>query len=473
MKKKLTEALLKAYQQKPPAKRIAIFDAETRGLHARITPKGTVSFCVQYRAGEQVVKETLGEWQRDISLKEARTKAYGLMATRPGKSKTTMRDVLDAYLSESEGVNRPRSVQGKEMRFRVHLLPALGDVPLSEITRAQVNDTLDQIKVKQQSDKGHTIGGVGSARDARRQLSAFFNWCVGRGYLTGNPMAGLRRLDLSPNLHAGKEASDDHIRYYWLAAEQAAAQGRAYGPITQLVMLTACRRIEITDLEWDEVNLDDKLLEISQKRYKTGVPFLVPLVDTAVEILERQARLEQTGPYVFSALGKDGEAPYTGWNKAGPALARKANELYMKKEGVDEPLTYIRPNHEWRVTMATRLTQMGYTAELADRILGHLRPSMERTYNKYAFLDERREALEAWEKFVLSLNKKKTPKERQRALAQHLVDKHGPGYLEPPDPDAWKEGEWEKTTDAPEKQFMEIANPGRRPIRTRKVPRSE
>jgi hypothetical protein len=37
-------------------------------------------------------------------------------------------------------------------------------------------------------------------------------------------MAGLRRLDLSPNLNAGTVATDEHIRYYWLAAEQATAE---------------------------------------------------------------------------------------------------------------------------------------------------------------------------------------------------------------------------------------------------------
>ena len=87
---------------------------------------------------------------------------------------------------------------------------------------------------------------------------------------------------------------------------------------------------------------------------------------------------------------------------------------------------------------------MGYSAELADRILGHLRPSMERTYNKYAFLEERREALEAWERFALELVRKKPPKDRRQAWLAHLQEQHGAGFLEPADPTQWKEGTWEE-----------------------------
>ena len=77
-------------------------------------------------------------------------------------------------------------------------------------------------------------------------------------------------------------------------------------------MLTACHRSEITDLRWSEVNLRKSVLEIAPERYKTGVPFVVPLVDTAADFLRRQERQALAGPYVFSGVGKDGEKPYTG-----------------------------------------------------------------------------------------------------------------------------------------------------------------
>ncbi len=121
----------------------------------------------------------------------------------------------------------------------------------------------------------------------------------------------------------------------------------------------------------------------------------------------------------------------------------RVNKLYMKREGVDEPLAHIRPTHDWRVTIATKVTEMGFSAELADRLWGHLRPAIERTYNKHAFLNERREALEAWEKYVLALNKKKTPKDRKTARVRGMMEDRGAGWVEPPDPSDWKPGAWD------------------------------
>ena len=96
-------------------------------------------------------------------------------------------------------------------------------------------------------------------------------------------------------------------------------------------------------------------------------------------------------------------------------MTKRANELYKQHEQTDQPLSYVRPNHDWRVTIATKVTEMGFSAELADHLLGHLRPTIERTYNKHMFLEERQEALEAWERYVLGLCRKKTPREKENA----------------------------------------------------------
>ena len=106
----------------------------------------------------------------------------------------------------------------------------MGDTPLVEITGPMINEVIDAVKVKRQTPKGHPIRGICAARDARRQLSAFFNWCIDRGHLATNPIGGMRRSDLGQKRSPGNVASDDHIKYFWLAAEQAGAQGRAWGP---------------------------------------------------------------------------------------------------------------------------------------------------------------------------------------------------------------------------------------------------
>lgn len=370
MREKLTDAFLKGKKQRPPNRRESYTDTEVPGMVLRVTPSGTLTFAVQYRVGKDLIRKTIGTWPDEYKLKEARKEARRLLADRPGRkgSGITIRQLYPLYLKHARAVGE-RSLSQKEISFRVHILPLIGDVPIKELDRPTLKEMIETIKEKRQDESGHTIGGVGAAWTAKKFISAFCNWAVDDGYIKASPTHGWRATDIAPSEHVGRVATDDHLKYYWLAAENAARMGRPYGHICRLIMLTGCRRDEITDLRWDEVNLEKAAIEFSARRYKSGVPFIVPLVETAVAILEEQP--EHDGPYVFSGSGHEGKKPYTGWSKGGPALAREANRLYQRHEETEEALSYIRPNHDWRTTIATRLMELGYDAELADRVLGH------------------------------------------------------------------------------------------------------
>ncbi len=62
----------------------------------------------------------------------------------PNKKEKTFRDVAELFLKEygvmTQGQRSPRWVQGHDIRLRVHLLPFLGDLPISKVTVSKVQE---------------------------------------------------------------------------------------------------------------------------------------------------------------------------------------------------------------------------------------------------------------------------------------------------------------------------------------------
>ncbi len=55
------------------------------------------------------------------------------------------------------------------------------------------------------------------------------------------------------------------------------------------------------------------------------------------------------------------------------------------------------------MTCETRLAQLGFSQDVRDAVLGHAKPGLQRTYNKYDYMDEKREALEAYAQHIMEI----------------------------------------------------------------------
>ena len=59
--------------------------------------------------------------------------------------------------------------------------------------------------------------------------------------------------------------------------------------------------------------------------------------------------------------------------------------------------------HDLRRTMATKLSELGFWDEVIDMVQNHKKRGMVRTYNRNRYDREKQEALEAWERKLLSI----------------------------------------------------------------------
>jgi hypothetical protein len=71
----------------------------------------------------------------------------------------------------------------------------------------------------------------------------------------------------------------------------------------------------------------------------------------------------------------------------------------------EDPASTLVPYrvHDFRVTCETRLATLGFNQDVRDAVLGHAKPGLQKTYNKYDYLKEKGEALAAYEAHLMEL----------------------------------------------------------------------
>jgi integrase len=271
-----------------------------------------------------------------------------------------------------------------ERCLELHVFPALGGRPMRDIRRADVHALLDELVAQER---------VGTAREVRKHLSRLFNWAVDREIVPDSPLHGLRRGDLDPDGEAGRALTDEELRAVWAGAGE---MGYPFGPMYRLLMLTGQRRGEWAAAERVEIDADRRRLEVPKARYKGRRDHVVPLADAAWEIVAGLPEFSGDHHYLFST--RAGRVPVQGFSKAKARLDALALAA-MKPEAV---LADYRV-HDLRVTCETRLATLGLNREVRDAVLGHAKPGLQRTYNKYDYMEEKREALTAYGAHIMGV----------------------------------------------------------------------
>lgn len=138
---------------------VLLWDDTLRGFGVKVTPKGVRVYVLQYSFGGRSRRVTIGR-HGELTVEEARRKALGLRAavangSDPAGVRATDRAVpllaefAQRYLSEHAAVKKkPLSLAADERNLRNHILPAMGRLKVSAITRADVVRFHQSMKAK-------------------------------------------------------------------------------------------------------------------------------------------------------------------------------------------------------------------------------------------------------------------------------------------------------------------------------------
>jgi integrase len=143
------------------------------------------------------------------------------------------------------------------------------------------------------------------------------------------------------------------------------------------IALTACRSGEIRGLQWEEIDLGNKVLTIPETRTKTGNAHTVPMSDELVRIIERMAELGTIGT-VFP-------------NRKGQPLSDLAlsnlMHLYAGKATVHGLRSGFR---DWAGD------RTHHSREVIEQCLAHAVGGVEGAYRRGDALEKRRKVMEDW-----------------------------------------------------------------------------
>ncbi len=141
----------------------------------------------------------------------------------------------------------------------------------------------------------------------------------------------------------------------------------------------------------------------------------MPLSRAAVELLDSLPRFE--GPYVFTTTS--GSRPISGFSKAKIALEMRIRE--RARLGLADWTI-----HDLRRSAATWMAGAGVPPHVLSALLNHspgTAQGVTSIYNRFRYVEERREALEKWAAHVLALVEKPTEKSQVFSNKIGLTDK--------------------------------------------------
>lgn len=386
-----------------------------RGFGLRLTQAGGKAFVLKYTIDGRQRRMTIGDYPT-WSIESARTEARELRkqidaGTDPlavkDKRKTdpTVGKLVEDYLERhAAGLPSERDIK---RYLKGELGGDMGNVKVREVRRRDIIELVE--------------GKAATAPTAARQLlvytKGFFDWCVDREYIEYSPAAGIKPKNISP---AGRKnalkpvkrlrvLSADEIADFWNKVEDSGIQ-LATALALKLVLLTGQRPGEVAGMHADEI--DGKWWTIpASRRRKTETENRVPLTPEALAIIERAkaeaARLgvrrgEPSG-YVFEARRG---SPITA-HALPKAVARHGDAFGNQKHA---RWGFWTP-HDLRRTCRTGLSACGFPAEIAERVIGHGGAGIEAVYNQHSYDPERRAALEAWERRLLTIAKGGNPED--------------------------------------------------------------
>jgi integrase len=428
-KVKLTDAAVQRFKA-PPGQRVEYFDATLPGFGMRVagptgrSPEGRKSWVLFYRFGGEQKRLTIEPGYPALSLADARQRAGDALALvsrgkdpvavkAEGKAETarkrdTVALVVDQFIKRHlEGKKRAeRYIEETRRNFDNHVLPRWADRDIASITRRDVIELLDAVvdggtKVRTPEGKTkHVKGGPIAANRVLAAVRALFNWALRRGIIETTPAALVER----PGEETQRERTltADELRAIWPAAE-----GLSYpiGPYFRMVLLIGQRREEVARMAWADIDIKEKTWTIPADETKAGRGHVVPLSAAAIELLGTLPRMASRNaggktvpsPWVFTTKG---DAPINGYSTAqrrmdtSIAAARKAAEASPLA-----PWTL----HDMRRTAATEMARLGVTRFVVGRVLNHSDRSVTGIYDRYAYLPEKRHAMDVWARYLTGL----------------------------------------------------------------------
>ncbi|MDT8277667.1 tyrosine-type recombinase/integrase [Roseomonas mucosa] len=357
-----------------------IWCSELAGFGVRVFASGKRVYYADYRPKVGSRKRmSLGQHGK-ITTEEARrlaviTLGSVLQGEDPAEERATrrkamtVRDLCTRYLEAAgkglilgkRGVAKKASTLVTDhSRIDRHILPLLGNRKVADLTRADVTRFMRDVaagktavveKTGKLRGKAIVEGGRGASARTMGLLGGILSFAVSEGVIPANPVHGVKRpADQKKKVRL----TPDTYRQLGMALERLEAEAGNASAITAvwLLALTGCRKAEVENLRWSEVDAAGQALRLEDSKEGASVR---PIGQAALDVLERIGA-EERG--LFVCPGGRANTPYGGLPGAWRRLTEAAG------------LSGITL-HTLRHSFASTAGDLGYSEPTIGALIGH------------------------------------------------------------------------------------------------------
>ncbi len=392
MKAKFTDKLVKKYIKQEKS---GYYYGDGNGLFLRISKERTGFWVIRYMVHSKRREICIGSYP-DTSLADARIQALQIksnakqgidpQAEKKRGDKHDISTVDNLALDWLAGLekrlkhpNIPRRIYIKE------IAPVIGELAIDQVSPIDIREIIQRISKSNRP----TI-----ANDCLMYCKQLFRHALKLGLRTYNPAeaftvndAGGVEKSRSRALSLGElkevfdcfsKNKDQFTRENYLASA--------------LLVSLGVRKGELITAQWSELDLKNALWHMPAEKNKTGEAITVPLTKQSLKwFKELKIRAYNSG-YVF---------PNRRASKRFGHISPDTLNVAIQKQFKLKQLTINHFTiHDLRRTCRSLMASIGIAGHVAERCLNHKLKGVEGIYDRYDYLDERREALEKISKLL-------------------------------------------------------------------------
>ncbi len=258
-------------------------------------------------------------------------------------------------------------------RLELHMMPEIGDRPISEIKSLDLLDALRKVEKRGTTETSHRL---------LQTIGVIFRYAVLTGRIQYNPTIDLKgaltphRTESHPTIQA------KGIPDFFVQLEKVATSGQNKLAI-RLLMLTFVRQGELRQAKWEDVDFEAKEWRLPAHTTKMRDLHIVPLAKQTLAILEELKLLTGWGELLFPSQQRRRHA----------MMSENTINHVLRKMGYKGKLV----GHGFRALAFTTLNEHGFRADVIERQLAHSeRNKVRAAYNRAEYLPERRQMMQWW-----------------------------------------------------------------------------
>ena len=363
------------------------------GLFLHVTRTGAKYWRLKYRHAGREKLLALGVYPA-VAIPEARDKAnkarallrdgHDPAAVRAERKAKAKRDaeaafpkVAEAWIERNRGSWAPATLKKARYIIGDYLTPALRNESIATLSSKAAADALGKIPP--------TLAVM-----ARSYLGRIVAYAIQEGLRDDGRLLSLKgAVQRAEKGHIPAAVDLADVRLVLEAVETYPV------PVTRaalrLAMLTAQRPGNVAGMEWAEVDLEAAEWSLPAAKMKTRHAHIVPLSRQAVEALRGMLAYTDGQQYVFPPLAR----------QTTPHLHRDALSAALRRKGLQGK----HAPHGFRGMFRTVARErLNIPADVLEAQLAHAKKDeIQKAYDRTAFLDERRDAMQKWADYLDTL----------------------------------------------------------------------